>query len=109
MRDPIATKASNLVRYARRRARLKGLTFEITKEWVEARIRSFYCEATGLPFDLTKIPGRRNPYGPSLDRKDPSQGYTRENTQVVVWIYNTLKSDFGEEEVSLLVQRLAVT
>jgi hypothetical protein len=48
----------------------------------------------------------RNPWSPSLDRIDPKIGYTLENTRVVVWIYNTAKNVFHDEDVMLMAQAL---
>lgn len=84
--------------------RCKNVT--ITKQWIQERIDRGYCAVTGIPFTLTsnKI---KNPWSPSLDRKIPGQGYTPENTQLVVWIYNVSKGSWGHEDVMVMVEALA--
>ena len=87
----------NLTGNARYRARQKGLEFTITSDWVRERLERGVCEVTGEPF----IYGRgmaRGPNSPSLDRIDPSKGYTPDNTRVVIWAYNAAKQDFTEQQ-----------
>lgn len=81
--------------------RTKNVT--ITKQWIQERLDRGYCEVTGLPFTLTanKI---SNPWSPSLDQKIPGQGYTPENTQLVVWIYNVAKGSWNHEDVEILAE-----
>ena len=62
------------------------------------------CEVTGIPF--TYGLNARNPWSPSLDRIDPSVGYTLENTRVVVWIYNAAKNVFSDSDVMLMAHAL---
>jgi hypothetical protein len=78
---------------------LSGGTLSITKEWLEDRLKKGVCELTGLPFDFS---GRgkfsRQPYAPSVDRKDPQNpDYTPENTRVVLWAVNCAMAEYGEE------------
>lgn len=46
--------------------------------------------------------GRANPYGPSLDRINPSDGYTPENTRVVVWALNAMRNEFSDEVIDFV-------
>lgn len=66
------------------------------------------CAKSGMSFrlDYKSTTGRRNPWAPSPDRIDPNEGYTKENVQWVCWMYNLMKGDFSEEEVSLFVNSL---
>ena len=71
----------------------------ITREWIEARLSTGKCELTGLPFSFQ---GRgaftRQPYAPSIDRKDPfDQNYTPENCRVVLWAVNCTFAEYGED------------
>lgn len=77
----------------------------ITKAWIQERLDRGHCEVTGLPFVLTanKI---ANPWSPSLDQIVPGQGYTPENTQVVVWIYNVAKGSWKHEDVLSMANAL---
>lgn len=98
---------SSLLAGARARAKRRGLSFNLTREWLQERLRLGVCEATGVGF-VTK--GSRNwrvhPLAPSLDRVNPKKGYTRENTMLVTWHFNTAKSQYGLEE--LLAMSLAL-
>lgn len=75
---------------------------ELTPEWILEKLSAGVCEVTGLPF--TYSTESRNPWSPSLDRIDPMKGYTLENTRVVVWIYNTAKNVFSDQDVLLMCQ-----
>jgi hypothetical protein len=88
-------RAYSLLSHAQSRARQKKLRFEITREWVKERLCRGVCEATGVHLHTTTTT-RHDPYGPSLDRLDPTQGYTQENTRLVAWGYNRLKHVTGE-------------
>jgi hypothetical protein len=90
---------------ARRRALEKGLAFDLTHEWIYERVAKGVCEVTGIPFVLTGE-GKNRPWSPSLDRIDPSQGYTRDNVQVVCWMYNAAKGVAGHEDVLKLAEAL---
>lgn len=82
------------------RAKKRSLVFEIDKEWLEGRIGKMKCEVTG--FKLEIMSGKKckvSPTQPSLDRIDPSIGYTKENTRVVCWWYNVMKHDWSDKEV----------
>lgn len=75
---------------------------ELSPEWILEKLSKGVCEVTGLPF--TYGLQARNPWSPSLDRIDPSKGYTLENTRVVLWIYNAAKNVFSDEDVLLMCQ-----
>lgn len=101
--DP-RNRARRMLENAKYRARQKGQEFSLTREWVESKIRSGVCEVSGLPFVLGG--NGREPFSPSLDRKDNEKGYTPENTQVVCSIYNLAKSDYGHDAVARLAEAL---
>ena len=87
-----------MVNGARRRALEKGLDFDLDLEWLKEKIEAGKCEATGLAFDLTPSKAYwKNPYGPSLDRIEAGGGYTKDNTRVVVAIFNMSVNEWGEE------------
>lgn len=106
-------RASLLWRGAKKRAEKLGLEFSIEREWVEAKLHSGHCEVTGIPFNLagwTDNPRKlKNSWSPSLDRKDPSLGYTPENTRLVIWMYNMAKSCWKHEDVMTMAKALVDT
>ena len=75
--------------------RKNGWKINIDINWIESKIKNKYCEATGIEFVISK----KNPWMPSIDRINPRLGYTKENCQMVVWIYNTAKQEFTHEDV----------
>lgn len=86
---------------ARQRARRAGCPFALDRDDIERRVREGRCEVTGLPFALAPAGYRRaHPWSPSIDRIDPAQGYTPENTRVVVWMLNACKGETGDAEVA---------
>lgn len=94
-------RASSLLSAARNRTD----DVSLTKEWIANKIAGGFCEASGLPFDLDS--GRpARPFTPSLDRIDPTKGYTPENTQVVCWIYNRAKGVHDHQAVLILAKAL---
>lgn len=72
---------------------------------IARRVAAGKCEVTGIPFDLD-ISKRAKPFAPSIDRRDSSLGYTPENVQVVVWIYNAAKSHWSHAEVMRMARAL---
>jgi cation transport ATPase len=90
-------KAKRICGLARARARNANREHAITWEWVYEKLVAGVCERTGIPFVI----GARglHAFAPSIDRIDSSKGYTPDNTQLVVYIYNTAKSVFDDDTV----------
>lgn len=85
---------------ARHRAIRKGVQFSLTKEdvtqmWNDAGGK---CALTGLQFDEANTARfARRPWVPSLDRKEASFGYTKENTRLVCTAINFAMNSWGEK------------
>lgn len=77
----------------------------ITSEWLEQKLENGVCEVTGLPFVFNHMQGKV-PFSPSLDRISSNLPYTPENTRVVVWIYNSAKNVFTDEDVLTMAKAL---
>jgi len=94
---------------AKRRAKLKGLEFTITLDWIVGEIakQDGRCAMTGIPFDYTKDERyTKHPYSLSLDRIDNAQGYTPNNTRVVCAMYNYCKNVARDEDVEFFAWQL---
>ena len=92
-------RASNIYRAAKRRALAKGVDFSVSICRIEQAVVDGVCERTGISFDLTKPELlSRNPYAASIDRIDPFKGYTDDNVQIVVSMYNLGKSQFSDDQ-----------
>ena len=89
-------RAKVLVATVRTRARKRGLEFDLDEhvQDLQRRVDMGVCEVTGQPFDLS--PGRKY-NSPSLDRIDPSKGYTHRNVRIVLNLVNAAMGDWGEE------------
>lgn len=92
-------RAGELLSNARGRAKKYGLELTLTQEWIAERLKPGRCERTGLQFSLQ----RRSALAPSLDRRERTQGYTPENTQIVCWFYNRAKGTGSDEETRSLI------
>lgn len=86
----------SLVSSARDRAKAKGLPLDITFQEIQDRVTAGFCEATGIPFNLTVV---RAWNSPSLDQIEPGKGYTRDNTRVVIYAYNVMANVWGEPRI----------
>jgi hypothetical protein len=83
------------------RAKSKGLDYDLSPEWILNKWEECEgkCEITGIEFVFRDEGNRANPYSLSLDRVDNTKGYTKENVQLVVWIYNAAKATGTHEQV----------
>lgn len=78
----------NLLRWARDRARRRGLEFDLTIDDIHI---PDLCPVFKVP--LSTNASRPCGFSPSLDRIDPTIGYVRGNVIVVSYRANRLKSD----------------
>jgi hypothetical protein len=85
-----------LWRNARSRSIKKNIYFDLKREDIVIPTR---CPILGMP--LFSSVGNRGggPASPTVDRIDPTKGYTKENVHVISRRANTLKSDASPEEL----------
>jgi hypothetical protein len=102
--DSLERRAYVIWKRAKDRAKKRSLVFELTKDFVAAQLSLGYCSATNLKFDLSFDETKLNPRSPSLDRIDPTLGYTFQNTRMVCWIFNRAKGDGSDKDVRMLVE-----
>lgn len=106
-RRTIHGRAKSYLSYLKRRCAKKGLEFNLTFEWLVHRLENGRCEQTGIPFNFDSLPySNRSPWAFSIDRIDPSKGYTVANSQAVVWAYNAAKGEGLDEDVMFLAKCL---
>jgi len=106
-RRTIDGRAKIYLAYLTRRCRLKGHQFDLDLEWVIHRLQIGRCEVTGIPFDFESRPERnRSPWAFSIDRIDGSKGYTKSNSQAVVWAFNAAKGEGTDDDVYFLAKCL---
>jgi hypothetical protein len=94
----IGLRLTDAVKGARQRAKVRGLNFDIDVDWVlaQAEKQRHRCALTGIPFLApVKSASSRSPFAPSLDRIEPSKGYTKDNLRIVVLAVNVMMLDWG--------------
>jgi hypothetical protein len=100
-------RAKRLWYDAKTRAEEYGVPFDITREWIEAKLRDGKCEMTGVELEFSHPTNSRvNKNAPSLDRIDPSQGYVRENVRVTTWMFNRAKNENTDADMLEFATRL---
>lgn len=79
---------------------------ELTPEWILEQFekQDGKCFYSNLPFVITA--DRRHLRQPSLDRKDPKVGYTKENVVLCLWAVNAAKGTRPIEELNELLEDL---
>jgi len=87
--DPANAKGY-LIKHAKARAAKKGLDFDLSIDDIEL---PEVCPILKIPFDKNTVR-----YAYSLDRMDPSKGYTKDNVWVISQIANAMKWDSTSEE-----------
>jgi hypothetical protein len=91
--------ASELYRKVLKGAKARGLPVSMTLDDVRGLLQESggRCSLTGFRFNENWDTARRiRPWAPSIDRKDSSQGYTRENCRVVAACVNIAFNNFGD-------------
>lgn len=88
------TKEGGLYKAARWRAKRDHLEFELSPHDIHIPDT---CPLLGIPLDKTI--GKRSPNSPSIDRKDPSLGYTKANTWIISFKANVIKNNATPEEL----------
>ena len=99
--------ATRLWASANSRARARNILMTIDTDWLYERLLPMKCEATGLRL-VYDVDERYNktPLRPSLDRIDPKQGYTPENSRIVCAMYNTAKADYDDDLMLVLAKAI---
>ena len=95
-RRRLKARGFSLTADAKRRAKDKGLLFDLDWRDIQSRIDKGFCEVTGFQFDLTMSKAWN---APSLDQRIPQGGYTAENTRVVVYALNVMAHAWGEDVI----------
>jgi hypothetical protein len=102
--------SAKLIARVKHRAKTKGLAFDLTTEWLRDNNPNDQCHVTGIFFQSDYWEeGALEPWCPTIDRKDPLKGYTQDNCQLVVAIYNAAKRNWTDGDVRLLANALLST
>jgi hypothetical protein len=95
--------AVSLFQRARRRARDNGLPFSLSLPHIQSIVEAGVCEISGIPFELSK---RRDICNPSIDQIHAGEGYTPQNTRVVLWGLNVAFHTWGLRPILEIFRRL---
>ncbi len=105
-RETLKGRAKELINAARGRARNKKLSFNLDLEWAEDILLKGKCQLTNIEF-IFKIPnGSSSPQAPSIDRINAKDGYTKKNSQIVLWCVNTAKAEMSMKEYKEITERI---
>lgn len=101
-------KVAELYRRAKVRAVKNNRQFDLTKEWIEARLEAndWRCEVTRISFEPGSEHGYHSLYAMSLDRIDSKGGYTRDNVRIVINWLNVAKMDLSDKDFRDLCKRV---
>ncbi len=89
----------SLLNSIRQRAKRLGAPFDLTRDDL---IFPEKCPVFG--FALERNRGKVNFNSPSIDRIDPSRGYTKDNIQVISYKANTMKNNASKEELEMFAR-----
>lgn len=91
----LEVKAALLITDAKKRAKLKNIKCDITYEWIIKQIekQNNKCLLSNKEFILSA----GSPWAPSLDRINPSKGYTKNNCRIVAWCVNVAMNNWGDK------------
>lgn len=82
--------AKRLLWAAKRRAKIGNFEFSIEESDI---IIPTHCPYLGIPLVNTRPRGDARRDIASLDRIDPTKGYTKDNIEVISWLANTMKNN----------------
>jgi hypothetical protein len=102
-------RATILCNGAKNRARVKGIPFDLTVEWVERNLRSALeagCPLLGIVITLDSAHMGNPPDSPSIDRKDPQRGYTQDNCWIVSHQANAMKNAATRDELLMFAKNI---
>lgn len=90
------------------RAKQNGWDFDISyDEFVSLAEKSTHCPIFGYKLEYIAYTGTgrniTNPFRASLDRKDSSQGYTKDNVWFISWEANAMKNEYTTDKLEQLV------
>lgn len=85
--------AKELFRNMKKRALFSDLELSVSFDEIEEMVEEF-CDNNYHSVSLQK-----HPFKPSIDRIDPTKGYTKDNIRICWLIENLCKNTFSEEEV----------
>lgn len=90
---------------AKHRAKVGKFEFDLTDEWARERWTG-RCEMTDIEFQLGLGSHDMRMFSPSIDRIEPSIGYTQANCRFVLFAVNCMKQDGTDSDVVRMAEAL---
>lgn len=84
------------------RKRGGGQMCDLSLDDMRALCAPMVCSMTGI-----KLAWGGGPWSPSIDRKDNSIGYTRNNVRLTCWAFNSMRGEWDDETVLTVAKGLA--
>ena len=106
---PLYRRAYSMLIQVKARSKKLNLPFNLTTDFIVNELKKGFCPKTGIEFTIDnngKGWGNRKVSTPSVDKIDPSKGYTIDNVQIVCWWYNLAKATFTDQEVIELCKKV---
>ena len=102
---PRHRQLAKLIENATKRSKASKRKCTLDDDWVRWALTQDICPLTGLRIDWSDRRSRSapGPLAPSIDRIEPLEGYTPENTRIVCHFANIAKSVWTDAEFTLLV------
>ena len=98
--NPSDVRFRRMANLGKHRSKQKGWDHDIDYEWIRDNITD-KCPKCGVEYSYD-LDIKMNPFAPSLDRIDPTKGYTKENCIITSWIYNCGKNAYNEETLYII-------
>lgn len=99
-------QTNKMVCAARQRAKDKQIAFDIDHAYIRS-ITPSRCPIFDIELEWSVERGNGHitlPNSPSLDRIDPTKGYTKDNVWIISYRANTIKSNATHEELKLVAE-----
>lgn len=95
---------TTLFNSSKRGSKLNEYNFDLTKDFIKNMFdeQNYKCKLTGIRFDNKAYNVISNPFRASIDRIDPSKGYTKDNVRLVLVAVNFALNEFGEDTFKVI-------
>lgn len=105
-------KRQNAIRYTagrfladiRQRAKSRNIPCDLDLPFLMEKFQTNRCELSGLEW---RSESTITPYSPSIDRIDPSLGYTKDNVRVILMGLNALKGSGTDQDMKTIILAMA--
>lgn len=97
-----------IIQGIRCRCKKAGIACDLNAAWARS-VWTGKCEITGIAFDTNYGARTKNapiPFSPSVDRIDPTKGYTTDNVRWVLFGVNALKGMGSDDDMMMIAEAI---